>query len=125
MRIALAAALVLVGAVAHADVSMPVTSAEPRWVGQCEARLEAARQLAADEMPLFKVAHVYGADLYLDENILGSATPVLFEAGVLPTREPALVAYKLERWFSRGQMARVYQIFEPAVDDCVRMAKAD
>src|SRR5258708_3353092 len=125
MRIALAVALVLVGAVAHADVTMPVTRAEPRWIGQCEARLELARHLAAEEMPLFKVAHVYGADLYLDENILGSATPVLFEAGVLPTREPALVAYKLDRWFTRGQMARVREIFEPAVDDCVKMAKAE
>jgi hypothetical protein len=123
MRIALA--LVLLSAVAHADVSMPITRAAPRWVGQCEARLEAARQLAADELPLFKLAHVYGADLYLDETILGSATPVLFEAGVLPTREPALVTYKLDRWFTRGQMAHVRDIFQPAVDDCVALSKIE
>jgi len=51
--------------------------------------------------------------------------PVLFEAGVLPTREPALVAYRLERWATRAQIARVMNdVFEPAVADCVREARA-
>lgn len=116
--------LLLVGGVAHADVAMPLERATPRWVAQCEVRLQAARDVAAGEMPLFNLAHVWGADLYLDENILGSATPVLFEAGVLPTREPALVTYRLDRWFTRGQQARIHAIFAPAVDDCVRLARA-
>ena len=119
MRVMLAV-LVLAG-LAHADMAMPVTSAEPRWVATCEARLERARDDAAAILPIFNLAHVYGADLYLDENILGSATPVLFEAGVLPTREPALVAYNLDRWATRAQIARILNdVFKPTIDQCVR-----
>ncbi|HXU71596.1 MAG TPA: hypothetical protein VN947_19820 [Polyangia bacterium] len=117
--------LVLLCGVAHADASLPGMRAEPRWVVACEARLQAARDDAARILPIFRAAHVYGADLYLDENILGSDVPVLFEAGVLPTREPALVAYRLERWATRAQIARVMNdVFEPAVADCVREARA-
>ncbi len=126
--LALVAALAVVGAsaTARADMSLPVVRAEPRWVGACQTRLERARDDAATILPIFKTAHVYGADLYLDENILGSATPVLFEAGVLPTREPALVAYRLDRWATRAQLARlVDDVFKPAVDDCLRLARAE
>jgi hypothetical protein len=117
--------LVLAGS-AHADMTMPAVRAEPRWVASCEARLQAARDQAAAILPIFNLAHVYGADLYLDENILGSTTPVLFEAGVLPTREPALVAYNLDRWATRAQIGRVLNdVFKPAVDDCVRLSASE
>ena len=117
---------IVVGGVARADMTMPATRAEPKWVATCEARLQHARDDAAAILPIFNLAHVYGADLYLDENILGSVTPVLFEAGVLPTREPALVAYNLDRWATRAQIARVLNdVFKPAIDECVRAAASE
>jgi hypothetical protein len=119
-------ALTLTAAPAHADASLPGTRSEPRWVVACEARLQAARDDAAAILPIFRLAHVYGADLYLDENILGANVPVLFEAGVLPTREPALVAYELDRWATRAQIARVTRdVFQPAIADCLRQARAE
>jgi len=123
----LVAALVLVAAgVARADMTMPAVRAAPRWTLACAARLEAARDEAARILPIFNLAHVYGADLYLDENILGSDVPVLFEAGVLPSREPALVAYRLDRWATHAQIERVTrEVFRPAVDDCLRIARAE
>ncbi|HEY2746066.1 MAG TPA: hypothetical protein VGL86_15630 [Polyangia bacterium] len=122
----LAIVVTLAAGVARADASLPGARAEPRWVLACEARLQAARGDAAAILPIFNLAHVYGADLYLDENILGSDVPVLFEAGVLPTREPALVAYKLERWATRAQIARITRdIFQPAIADCLRLAQAE
>ncbi len=126
MRPWLLLVVVAAGGVARADASLPGTRSEPRWVVACEARLQAARDDAAAILPIFRLAHVYGADLYLDENILGSKVPVLFEAGVLPTREPALVAYELDRWATRAQIARVKRdVFEPAVADCLRQARAE
>lgn len=121
--------LVIVGllaATAHADASLPAIRSEPRWVVACEARLQAAKDDAAAILPIFNLAHVYGADLYLDENILGSSVPVLFEAGVLPSREPALVTYRLDRWATRAQIGRVMDdVFKPAIADCMREARAD
>ena len=123
--VVLLCAFAAAGGVAHADASLPGMRAEPRWVLACEARLQTARDDAAKILPIFRAAHVWGADLYLDENILGSDAPVLFEAGVLPTREPALVAYRLERWATHAQIARVMNdVFEPAIADCVREARA-
>lgn len=124
MRLVLVA-LVLSTAVAHADMTLPATRSAPRWTLACEARLQAARDDAAKILPIFKLAHVFGPDLYLDENILGSDVPVLFEAGVLPSKDAALVSYRLDRWATRGQQSRVRDIFQPAVDDCVRMARAE
>lgn len=125
MRPLILALVVAAAGVAHADASLPGMRAEPRWVVACEARLQSARDDAAKIVPIFRAAHVWGADLYLDENILGSDVPVLFEAGVLPTREPALVAYRLERWATRAQIRRVMNdVFEPAIADCVRQARA-
>ena len=122
----IAALVVAAAGVARADASLPGARAEPKWVPACEARLQAARDDAAKILPIFNLAHVYGADLYLDENILGSDVPVLFEAGVLPTREPALVAYRLERWATRAQIARITRdVFQPAVADCMRRARAE
>jgi hypothetical protein len=116
----------LVAGAAHADASLPGMRADPRWVLACEARLQTARGEAARILPIFNLAHVYGADLYLDENILGSDVPVLFEAGVLPTREPALVTYRLDRWATRAQIARIMNdVFKPAIADCVREARAE
>jgi hypothetical protein len=115
----------LVAGAAHADASLPGMRAEPRWVAACEARLQAARTDAARILPIFNLAHVYGADLYLDENILRSDVPLLFEAGVLPSREPALVAYHLDRWATRAQIGRVMDdVFKPAIADCMREARA-
>jgi hypothetical protein len=126
MRPAIVALVVVAAAGAHADTSLPGARSDPRWVVACEARLQAARTDAAAILPIFNLAHVYGADLYLDENILGSDVPVLFEAGVLPTREPALVAYKLDRWATRAQIGRVMDdVFKPAIADCMREARAD
>jgi len=119
-------ALALLGGIAHADMTMPVVRAAPRWTLACEARFEQARDDAAKLLPIFNLAHVYGPGLYLDENILGSDVPVLFEAGVLPSKEPAMVAYRLERWATRAQIARVTRdVFQPAVDDCLRLARAE
>lgn len=125
MRPLILALVAAAAGVAHADASLPGMRSEPRWVVACEARLQSARDDAAKIVPIFRAAHVWGADLYLDENILGSDVPVLFEAGVLPTREPALVAYRLERWATRAQIRRVMNdVFEPAIADCVRQARA-
>jgi hypothetical protein len=119
-------ALALLGGVAHADMTMPVVRAAPRWTLACETRFDEARDEAATILPIFRLAHVYGPGLYLDENILGSDAPVLVEAGVLPTKEPALVAYRFERWATRAQIARVTrEVLQPAVDDCLRIARAE
>ena len=118
--------LVALAGVAHADMTMPTVRAAPRWTLACEARFEEARDQAAAILPIFNLAHVYGPGLYLDENILGSDVPVLFEAGVLPSREPALVAYRLDRWATHAQIERVTrEVFRPAVDDCLRIARAE
>ncbi len=99
-------ALVVASGVADADVSLPATQAEPKWVARCSARLEAARTEAAVELPIFALAHVAGADLYLDESILGSATPAIFEAYVVPRRtqwsDPALT---VQRWTAASSPA--------------------
>lgn len=119
-------ALALLGGVAHADMTMPATPTAPRWTLACEARFDQARDDAVKILPIFRLAHVYGPGLYLDENILGSDVPVLVEAGVLPTKEPALVAYHFERWATRAQIARVTrEVLRPAVDDCLRIARAE
>jgi hypothetical protein len=72
--------------VAHADMSVPTTRTEPKWVTQCSARLEQARAAAAVEVPAFAAAHVVGADVYVDESTFSLGTPVLFEAYVVPRR---------------------------------------
>ncbi|HEX8950632.1 MAG TPA: hypothetical protein VF945_02250, partial [Polyangia bacterium] len=105
-RATLLAALLAAG-VARADMAMPIVRAAPRWTLACEARFQQARDEAAAILPIFNLAHVYGPGLYLDENILGSDVPVLLEAGVLPSKEPALVAYRFERWATRAQLERV------------------
>jgi hypothetical protein len=116
----------LLAATAHADASLPSIRSEPRWVVACEARLQAAKDDAAAILPIFNLAHVYGPGLYLDENILGSDVPVLVEAGVLPSKEPALVAYRFDRWATRAQIERVKrEVLAPAVDDCLRIARAE
>src|SRR3954465_14706209 len=97
------AGVIAAGAPGRADMTMPVVRAAPRWTLACEARFERARDDAAALVPIFNLAHVYGPGLYLDENILGSDVPVLFEAGVLPSKEPAMVAYRLDRWATRAQ----------------------
>jgi hypothetical protein len=126
MRALLAAALLLATAPAHADMTLPSVRAAPRWTLACEARFQQARDDAAAIAPIFRLAHVYGPGLYLDENILGSDVPVLVEAGVLPSKEPALVAYRFERWATRAQIARVTRdVLQPAVDDCLRIARAE
>jgi hypothetical protein len=126
MRALLVATVVFAAAGARADMTMPVVRAAPRWTLACEARFEQARDDAAKLLPIFNLAHVYGPGLYLDENILGSDVPVLFEAGVLPSKEPAMVAYRLERWATRAQIARVTRdVMQPAVDDCLRLARAE
>jgi hypothetical protein len=142
--------LLLLAGVAHADVSLPATRAEPKWIAECAAHLEAAQKAAAAELPIFALAHVSGADLYLDESILGSVTPVLFEAYVVERntqwsdpnvtvrrwtasstvplgvyrqsakREASLVAYQLDRWLTRAQQGRAIDLFERALDDCLR-----
>jgi hypothetical protein len=126
MRPLLPLLVLALAGIARADASLPSVRSEPTWVPACEARLQTARDDAAKILPIFNLAHVYGADLYLDENILGSDVPVLFEVGVLPTREPALVAYRLERWATRAQIARVTRdVFQPALADCMRQARSD
>lgn len=130
MRIAALVALPLatlaLAGVARADMAMPAVRAAPKWTLACEQRFEQARDEAAAIVPIFNLAHVYGPGLYLDENILGSDVPVLFEAGVLPSKDPALVAYRFERWATRAQLARVTrQVMQPAVDDCLRLARAE
>ena len=116
----------LFGGVAHADMTMPAVRAAPRWTLACEARFQQARDDAAAILPIFNLAHVYGPGLYLDENILGSDVPVLLEAGVLPSKEPALVAYRFDRWATRAQIERVKrEVLAPAVDDCLRIARAE
>ena len=118
--------LVALAGVAHADMTMPTVRAAPRWTLACEARFQQARDQAAAILPIFNLAHVYGPGLYLDENILGSDVPVLVEAGVLPSKEPALVAYRFDRWATRAQIERVTrEALRPAVDDCLRLARAE
>lgn len=125
-------ALAMPGGAAHADMSLPASRAEPRWIARCSAALEAARAGAAVDVPLFAGAHVVGADVYLDENILGGSTPALYEAVVLerhraerPTLEGAVVSYKMERWLTRAQLAHVTNAyFQPALDACVRFARS-
>ena len=47
-------------------------------------------------------------------------------AEVYATREPALVAYNLDRWATRAQIARVLNdVFKPAIDECVRAAASE
>ncbi len=128
MRPILVALALVVGSAgaANADMTMPVVRAAPRWALACEARFQQARDDAARILPIFNLAHVYGPGLYLDENILGSDVPVLVEAGVLPSKEPALVAYRFERWATRAQIARVTRdVLRPAVDDCMRLARSE
>lgn len=118
--------LVALSGVAQADMTMPTVRAAPKWTLACEARFEQARDEAAAILPIFSLAHVYGPGLYLDENILGAEAPVLVEAGVLPSKEPALVAYRFDRWATRAQIARVTrEALRPAVDDCLRLARAE
>jgi hypothetical protein len=115
-----------VAGVARADMTMPAVRAAPKWTLACEARFQQARDDAAAILPIFNLAHVYGPGLYLDENILGSDVPVLVEAGVLPSKEPALVAYRFDRWATRAQIERVErEVLAPAVDDCLRIARAE
>jgi hypothetical protein len=126
MRPFLVAAVLLAASAAHADMTMPAVRSAPRWALACEVRFQQARDDAAAILPIFRLAHVYGPGLYLDENILGSDVPVLVEAGVLPSKEPALVAYRFERWATRAQIARVTRdVLQPAVEDCLRIARAE
>lgn len=118
--------LLALSGVARADMTMPTVAAAPRWTLACEVRFEQARDQAAAILPIFNLAHVYGPGLYLDENILASDVPVLVEAGVLPSKEPALVAYRFDRWATRAQLERVTrEALRPAVDDCLRLARAE
>jgi hypothetical protein len=118
--------LALLGGVAHADMTMPAVRAAPKWTLACEARFQQARDQAAAILPIFNLAHVYGPGLYLDENILGSDVPVLVEAGVLPSKDPALVTYRFDRWATRAQIDRVTrEVLAPAVHDCLRLARAE
>jgi hypothetical protein len=126
MRPFLVAVVLLTAAAARADMTMPEAPTAPRWALACEVRFVRARDDAAAILPIFRLAHVYGPGLYLDENILGSEVPVLVEAGVLPSKEPALVAYRFERWATHAQIARVTRdVLQPAVDDCLRLARAE
>ena len=133
MRAMVLVGLLVAGArVAHADMTLPTVRAEPKWIVRCSARLETARAAAAAEVPLFAAAHVVGADVYLDENILGSETPAIFEAVVLerhraerPMLEGHIVTYRMERWLTGAQLAHVTEgIFRPALDECVSFARA-
>jgi hypothetical protein len=137
MRGFIVLALAAVATPASADMSMPETSVTPAWVAKCSARLEQARAVAAKRVPVFALARVEGAELWLDETILGGSEPAYFDALVVSRRslwsdpdvtlgrwqevagpglsqfrqttelEGSVVAYQLDRWAPPALVRRV------------------